>query len=147
VGVRPAAAAAVLAALFAAACAREPQERTALSPQVILDAAAEEPVMTAPVPDAGAAVSDGATPEAAVPMYPMNCGGDTYFCRQYDGVLPTCDHPLPGPCPIPVDPSTDICVQRPGVLEFYYHTEIPDPTTDASIPYGPSPPADCVHPG
>jgi hypothetical protein len=139
----------VVAALLAGACTRDAQDAgTALSSQVLRDAAADgQTALAAAEADAGAPAADGPAAEVAAPAGPMNCGSDTYFCRQYDGVLPTCDHPLPGPCPIPADPSTDVCVQRPGVLEFYYHTEIPDPTTDASIPYGPSPPADCVHPG
>jgi hypothetical protein len=75
----------------------------------------------------------------------FHCVIDTYYCEQYTGLPePAGCGREEGPCGPPADPATDICVVSPGHLVYYYHLEIP--VDGGSIPYGPLPPANCVHP-
>jgi hypothetical protein len=108
----------------------------------------ESPLVVAPA-DAGApsapevAPAEGAVDAAAAAI--VHCNFDEYWCNEYIDMLPsdtsTCEE---GPCGPPANPATDICVVSPGHLLYYYHLEIP--VDGGSIPYGPLPPADCVHP-
>jgi hypothetical protein len=109
----------------------------------------EAPLVVAPT-DAGApsapevAPAETAADAAATPAI-VHCNFDEYWCNEYIGMLPydtsTCED---GACGPPVNPATDICVVSPGHLLFYYHLDIP--VDGGSIPYGPLPPANCVHP-